>query len=307
MVKRTGLAILAWIALSLSAQASAPPVITIGILPVIDTLPLIAAKERGLFDREGVDVRLISFPSALERDTALRAGKISGYFGDLLNTLLLINGGERLLVVATAFRTAPDYRMFGLLASPKSGISSPKQAEGESVAISRASVIEYVLDGILAREGIGEEKVKKTEIRAIPIRYQMLMGDKVKLAILPEPLVTKAVSEGAILLADDRPMNTTLTVLALRGDLLQQHRGLATRFLKAYSEAVEMINRSPDSFKELLVRKTQVPPSVKDTLKVPRFPSPRVPPAEDVKAVGEWLVKRGMMAKPVPYESAVAR
>lgn len=306
MVKGTGLAVLICIALSLSAFA-APPAITIGILPVIDTLPLIVAKDKGLFEKEGVDVRLVSFPSALERDTALRAGKISGYFGDLLNTLLLINGGEKLLMVATAFRTTPDYRMFGLLASPKSAITALKQVEGESVAISRASVIEYVLDGMLAREGVREEKVKKTEIRAIPIRYQMLMGDKVKLAVLPEPLVTKAVSEGAILLADDRPMNTTLTVLALKADLLQQHRGLATRFLKAYSEAVEMINKAPDSFKELLVQKTQVPPSVKDTLRVPRFPPPRVPPGEDVKAVGEWLVKRGMIGKPMPYESVVSR
>ncbi len=101
-----------------------------GILPVIDTLPFLVGVEKGFFATEGIDLKIFSFSSAIERDTALQSNRIDGYFGDLLNTLLLVNSGRSLSIVSTVIRTRPDRRMFALLASPKSGITGIKQAKG---------------------------------------------------------------------------------------------------------------------------------------------------------------------------------
>ena len=171
--------------------------ISLGVLPVTDTLPLIVGVEKGFFAEQGLAINLIEFSGALERDVALQSGRIDAYFGDLLNTLLLIDSGQRLSLVTTVLRTDPRQRMFALLASPKSGLTDVLQIEEEQVALSRASVAEYVLDRIMAQASVRQEKVKKIEVRAIPIRYQMLMGDQIKLAVLPEPLAVKAESEGA--------------------------------------------------------------------------------------------------------------
>ena len=209
---------------SVPAGAQQQVSLNFGILPVVDTLPLIVAKEKGFFEAEGIDLKLVSFQSALERDVAFQSNKVNGYFGDLLNTLLLVNAGERLNIITTVFRTNREHRMFALLASPKSGITGIEKVEGETIAISKSSVIEFVLDEILAGRKIRPEKITKLEIRAIPIRYQMLMGNQVKLALLPEPLVTKAVAEGALVLADDRQLDVTLTVLALKLEAVQRRR-----------------------------------------------------------------------------------
>lgn len=276
-----------------------------GILPVIDTLPLLVGVENGFFQQEGIDLKLVSFSSALERDLALQSGKINGYFGDLLNTLLLINAGQDIRILTTVFHTNPQHRMFALLGSPRSGIAGVRQAAGEEVAISKASVIEYVLDRMMAQAGVEAAKIAKTEIRAIPIRYQMLMADKVRLAVLPEPLATKAQSEGAKVLADDRNLDVTLTVLALKSDLVRKYPDLIVRFSRAYGKAVDAINRNPNAFKELLAQKTQFPPSLKQTYMVPSFPSAQRPQKKDVASVQEWLLERRLITKARTYESVV--
>jgi NitT/TauT family transport system substrate-binding protein len=280
--------------------------ISLGVLPVIDTLPLVVGVERGFFEEQGLAINLIEFSGALERDVALQSGRIDAYFGDLLNTLLLINSGQRLSLVTTVFRTDRNQRMFALLASPRSGITNLKQIGEAPVAISRASVAEYVLDRIMAQASVRRDKIKKIEVRAIPIRYQMLMANEIKLALLPEPLALKAESEGARVLADDRTLDATLTVVAFKTELLRDHQGLSGRFIAAYGKAVQAVNANPDAYKDLLVEKTQFPSSLKERFTVPSFPNPEKPRKKDVESIEDWLLEKGLMTKSRPYETVVA-
>ena len=109
---------------ALPARAQEP--LKLGILPVVDTLPLLVGETEGLFDKAGVTGRTgLGFQSALERDAALQAGQLDGYFGDILNTILLIRAGQDLRIVTTVFHTHPDFRMFGIVAAPGAGLQSP--------------------------------------------------------------------------------------------------------------------------------------------------------------------------------------
>ena len=66
--------------------------IKFGVLPVVDTLPLLVADDEGFFEQENIDIEIIPFNSALERDAALQAGEINGYFADPLSAILMIAG-----------------------------------------------------------------------------------------------------------------------------------------------------------------------------------------------------------------------
>ena len=289
-----------------SAVAAERVSVSLGLLPVIDTLPLVVAGKKGFFEEQGIDARFLYFSSALERDVALQSGKVDAYFGDLLNTLLLINSGQRLAVLTSVMRTDSRQRMFALLASPRSGIRDVGQLAGESVAVSKASVVEYVLDGILSRSAVRANRVGKIEVRAIPIRYQMLMVGQVKSALLPEPLASKAESEGAIVLADDRGLDTTLTVVALKSDLLTRYPDLAARFVAAYDKAVRAIDENPQAFIDLLVERTQFPASLRGRFKVPLFPRPEKPRRQDVLSISKWLKEKGLISTTAAYETIVA-
>ncbi len=121
-------------------------VIRIGVLPVLDTLPLIVAKEQKNFEKNGINLEIVNFQSDLERDAALQAGELDSYFGDLLNTFLLIGSGQKIKIVTTVFHTSAVSRMFGIVAAPGSGITDFSGLKGKQVAISSATVIEYLCD-----------------------------------------------------------------------------------------------------------------------------------------------------------------
>ena len=284
---------------------NAADTLRIGTLPVVDTLPLLVGQTENLFSEQGLQVELTPFQSALEREAALQSGKLDGYFGDLLNTVLLIRSGQKLKIVATAFHTHPRHRMFGIVTAPGSGASSPADLKGRQVAISRATIIEYLLERILAAEGYGPDHVAKLEIKKIPVRLQMLLADQVPAALLPEPLLTLAESKGARVVADDRRLDTSETILALDAGRITGDATLAARFLAAYRQAVDRINRDPEAYKTLLVERTRFPMPVKERFRVPVFPDPQPPSPEDVAAVQDWLQQNGLIDARLAYDAIV--
>jgi NitT/TauT family transport system substrate-binding protein len=276
-----------------------------GILPVVDVLPLLVGQEKGIFAKEGIDLELISFQSALERDATLQAGRLDGYFGDMLNTVLLVQSGEQLKIIATAFHTHPQSRMFGIAVAPGSGIVDPAGIKGKDIAISSATVIEYLLDQLLSGQDMSPRDVNKQEIKKIPIRLQMLLSNQVTAALLPEPLLTLAEANGARVVLDDRKLNTALTVLAVNLKNRPAVTALIPGFLRAYNTAVDMINENPSQFKELLITKTHFPMAVKDKYPVPVFPARTLPVEADVHAVQEWLLKNGLIKTRIPYQDMI--
>lgn len=277
----------------------------LGVLPVVDTLPLLVAEEKALFKGEGLAVEIVSFQSALERDAALQAGRLDGHFGDLLNTLLLARAGVDLRILTTSYHTCPDARMFGIVTAPGLKIQDLNALQGRRVAISRSTVIEYLLDRILEAHGRKTGFVEKEEIKKMPIRLQMLISGDVPAALLPEPLLTLAEARGAQVVADDRVLNTALTVIALRLKLLRTNPDLPKRFLHAYALALEWIRNHPKDAMDLLIARTRFPPEVKGRFRIPRFPDVGPPSREDVEDARAWIQRKGMAERVPGFEEVV--
>ena len=276
-----------------------------GILPVVDTLPLWVGLEKGFFEKQGIDLKIIPFQSALERDAALQAGRLDGYFGDIVNTVLMARSGLDLGIITTVFHTHPKHRMFGIVSAPKSGIKRLSQLKGKQVAISSATIIEYLLDRILLSKDLPLDFVEKLEIKKIPVRVQMLLADRIPAALLPEPLITLAQTKGAHVLADDRDLDLCLTVLALKRDIVKRDRTFPDRFLIAYGSAVKAINHDPGPFKETMVSRTRFPRIIKDTYRVPFFPDVGLPSKKDVEAAQRWIIQSNMEGGQIPYNRII--
>lgn len=280
-------------------------VLRFGILPVVDTLPLLLGQNAGTFSDQGIDLELISFQSALERDAALQAGKLDGYFGDILNTLLLIQSGQQVKILTTAFHTHPDHRMFGIAVPPGSTVKSIDQLKGKDIAISRATIIEYVLDALLRSAKLPGDCVTKQEIKKMPVRLQMLLSSQISAALLPEPLLTLAQSKGALVIQDDRQLDVCLTVLAMDVTRSAHKPNLPERFLTAYGAAVAKINANPESYKKIMIERTRFPMPVKDLYKVPVFPETAPPAEKDIMATQDWLIAHGLLKQKIPYGQVV--
>ena len=67
--------------------------LTIGLMPDTDSIPFIIAAEYGYFAEEGLEIELIPFKSAMERDAALQSGSLDGAVSDLLAVIFARSGG----------------------------------------------------------------------------------------------------------------------------------------------------------------------------------------------------------------------
>lgn len=287
------------------APLTAADRVRIGILPVVDTLPLLVGQDKGYFLSEDIDLELITFQSALERDAAMQAGKIDGYFGDILNTLLLVQAGQKVRIITTVYHTHPDHRMFGIITAPGSSATDIGDLENRAVVISRSTVIEYLLDTLLDQRKLRVDFVKKQEIKKMQIRLQMLMTGQVAAALLPEPLLTLAEIKGGRVLLDDRILDTCLTILAVELDLLIQEPRRYERFLRAYGKAVADINATPEAYQDTLVTRTRFPRPAQDAYRVPKFPPVGPPARKDVAAVRHWMENHEMGGHGLTYEQVV--
>ncbi len=298
--------------LIVAAIAAAPVVgadqgtkIRFGTLPVLQALPLYVAADKGLFSRAGVNVELIPFNTAADKDMALSTGSLDGCFADLVTPTVLRGNGKDIFIVATNYDTTHDRRMFGVLGKPEGKYATPLDLAGVPVAISSNSVIDYVTERLLKSAGVPPDKISMLEMKNIGLRFQMLMSGKVEAATLPEPLVSAAIAKGAGLLADDAGLAASQTVLVFSGKIIKEKPAAVKAFLKAVAEAAELVNTDPNSARPLMVQYARLPGPMQDNYPVPRFPKLHAPDKESLAGIVDWLVARKVIPKKLEYQEIV--
>ncbi len=284
----------------------------IGVLPAADSIVLHVAADESLFKAKGLEVEVVPFKSALELGAAMRAGRLDGHFGDLMNVFTQNERGVPQAVILTTTHTHQDQRAFGLVVSPKAAkeIKSLADLKGTETAMSSATIIDYLLDRMSVVEKLPEGALKNLEVKQIPIRLQMLQTGKVATAMLPEPLVSVVEARGGRVIWDDRAINEALAVVALRQEKLKPET--VTGFREAVAEAAKLIESEPDRFRTVMVKKGLLPAPVAKDYKMVRFSMfgtkdglPPLPTASDVTRVGDWMVKKGMIKAVPAYVSVV--
>lgn len=282
-----------------------PAKIRFGALPVLQCLPIYVAQDKGLFAKAGVNVDVIPFNTAAEKDIALSTGSIDGYFGDLVTPIVLKGNGRDVSIVATNYDTAHDRRMFAILGKPGGPYKSLSDLALAPIAVSSNTVIDYVTETLLKSKSVPKDKYMTVETKNIGLRMQMLLSGQVEAATLPEPLVTAAIAKGAVLLADDSGLAASQTILAFLGTFLKEHGLVVRAFLKALDEAGALIEADPDSVRSVMVEHVRLPDPLKATYPVPRFPKLHAPDKDAVNSIAEWLKNRGVIKIAPTYEQVV--
>ena len=287
------------------AKAASAKPIKVGVLPIVDALPFFVAEDHGLFREFSCPVSLLTFRSAVERDAAFQTGKIKAYLGDLISAALLRSRGFPARAVSIILGKKPDEGLFAILSSPSSPIRTLGDLRGKHVAISSNTIIEYVLDGLLTSHGIPLKDIKKEEIKSIPIRFQMLISNKIDAAVLPDPLASLARFKGAHWIADDRNDNLSQTVLIWNDSFIRTHHRFLSRFYDAYNRAVALINRDHNAVRPLLVRKCHLPKPIAKSFKFADFPLASPPSRKMALSVLAWLKKKHILKHPIRIEDFI--
>jgi len=294
-------------ALFFSLPAAAVQPLKIGLLLIEDSVPFWVAEEENFYQARGVDVELVTFLSALERDSALAAGAIDGAISDPVGAILFDKGTGRLKITSLALGKTPDEGVFAILAAPKSKITSIEQLKGVNIAVSNSTIIEYVTDRLLESRGFEPEEIGKIEVKKMPIRMQMLLSSSVPAATLPEPLASIAAAKGARVLLKDStaPQSLSQTVIVFSSHVLSTKTDAVSGFFEAYGDAVRSINAAPETFRSLFLEKGRIPPFMAADYPIPRYPEPEPFSVELYEPVITWMVAKGLVDD-VAYKDIVS-
>ena len=275
--------------------------LTIGLMPDTDSIPFIIAAERGYFAEEGVEVELVPFKSAMERDAALQSGNLDGAVSDLLAVIFARSGGFSLH--ATSY-TDGNYN---LVAGKHTGISSAADLHGKDIAISRNTIIEYVTDEILAVNGMTEQDVSKVVIPQIPVRLEMLQSGNLAAAVLPEPMASVAVASGSRYVTGSGDLGINPGVIVFTDSSINEKAQSIRAMYRAYDKAVKYLNDTPRAeYIDLVMEKSGFPAPARDALDLKPYRSAGLPAEKDVEEAVRW-VKSKELGGDYSYDDLVSK
>lgn len=274
--------------------------LTIGVMPDVESIPLIIAEKNGYFTKAGVKVKIEHFTSAKDRDSALQSGKLDGVVTDVLAVVFANEGGIDLKMIA---KTNGNIE---LMAGKDSGIDSISDLKGKSVGMSTNTVMEYTTDQMLAAAQIKAGEIDKIAIPPLPTRLEMLQGGKIDAAILPEPLAGLAVKNGARVLNSTDQLGKKAGAIAFSGQSLQESPQEIKAVFSAYNEAVKYLQKEPlSSYVDFIIQAQGFPPTIKDSLKLPQYNLAEAPDTKIVADVVQWMQTKKLIKNNYAYKDLV--
>ncbi len=286
---------------------SEPDALRIGVLPILDTLPVFVAAQEGAFARRDVRVELVSVASAAERDQLLQAGRLDGIITDLVALALYNRDVTRVVAVRYAMKPTAAFPQFRVMAAQDSALSRPTDLAHVPIGVSEGTIIEYVTQRMLEAEGLSENEITTVAVPKIPERMALLRSGELQAATLPEPLASLALQDGATVILDDtKHIDISCSVYAFRSEALEGQPGAVRGFLAAVSEASAAVNSDKTRWNGLLAEKNLVPePLIGSSYELPDYPGDQVPAKGQFEGTVDWLIKTSRLSEAPAYPESI--
>lgn len=280
----------------------------VGMLRVDDSFPFYVAEKEGLFEKHNVNVELKEFSNARDQSTALQGGELDVLMTDPVVTALSIKGGTDIRIVAMALGAVPEEGRFMVVSAPESGITAPEQLAGKRIAISTNTMMDYLVEQYETVLGLDKAAIDTVNMPDLMLRATTLLeGKDIDAAILPDPLASFAVMNGANVVIDDTQLDVNLSqsVIAITEEAITGNEEQVAALMAAYKEAIEMINQNPEAYRDYALECTNVPEGVTESYKTPTFTANSIPSQTDIAQINDWMVERGLLKEAYGYEEMV--
>lgn len=223
-----------------NAKSADSTALRVAVMPTLDCLPLFVASERGFFEHQGVNVRLIPFQSQTDQDQALLKGRVDGLVTDLVKAERLQQHDALPLRFVSA--TAASWQ---LLTNASAKIYDVSQLKNKMIAIAQFSADDLLADEVMAEASLDSSSVFKVKFNNLTVRLDMLKNNIMDALVLPEPQATEARLLKSRVLFDSRKADIRLGVIAFREQTMHNstRQFQVESFLRSYDEACDSLNK----------------------------------------------------------------
>src|SRR6185503_4573241 len=211
-----------------------------GVGPV--NLPVVLAKEAGIFSRNGLEVTVIRAQAAVST-MALIAGEVAFIQAAAPAVLLSNLGGSGAVYVAGGY-TGLDYWLVG-----HPSLTSAEMLKGAIIGAAGLSGGSYTATQLAVRK-LGRNPAKDVSIIAVggtPERLAALRDGRVQATSLNPPTIFAAEKEGFRILADVSALPFQNVAPVTTRKFIKENPDIVRRYVKSQVEAVHVMKRDRKS------------------------------------------------------------
>lgn len=256
-----------------ATTVAGPTKLRVSFVPATTALPLHIAKEKGIFERNNLDVTLeqaaniSDIPATLGRQFDIALGTAT----DLIRA-----GAAGLDVVQVAGNTTStkENPFVQLVVPANSGITSVAQLKDKTVGTPTLSgVIHAAVQYWAKQEGVEPGSIKGVEAPSPNLPDQLKAG-RVDAVEALEPFATSLKSAGNVSLGD--PFTSIADTLATnfwiaQGKWARDNEAAIDRFVKSLDEAAAFIEQNPAEARQVLQAYTGLPAPVANSVPLPTY------------------------------------
>lgn len=251
--------------------------IKIGLMPAVDTAPILLAEKNGYFEDEGIKVEIEIYNNAQNRQSALQSYQIDAAMTDFIALATNVDGGFDIKATTMTDGIFPV-------------LSKEKEIDKKDikVAMMEVSVTNYLVDMWLA----DKYNIEKVFITEIPARLASISTGEVDMGLFPEPVASNGELQGLTKTLYGLEDEYSTDCLVFTGKAIEAKPNTIKAFHRAYNKAVEELNSNEDIAREILVEKIpNINPEIKDKIVIPTYKKAALPSDEYIESIIEWTEK----------------
>ncbi len=273
-----------------------PEKLTLGVMADVGAVPFIMAEEQGFFEKQGLDVEIQVFRSALDRDAALQTGALDGAMADMLTIFFYEQSG---FDVKMTSETYGDYIM---VSAPEMATEAFLGTDPIQIGLSSNTVIDFATEQIASSLDF-DNRLEKVAIPQMPVRLQLLSSGELTGATLPDPLASAAMLSGTRIGATS-DMGLYPGIFIMNASVLEEKADAVSKMYAAYNEAVDYLNTTDmETFFPVLEAQLGFPEALKATYVMPVYEKAALPDEYTFDVTQSWMQDKALIAETSGFEA----
>jgi NitT/TauT family transport system substrate-binding protein len=212
--------------------------------------PYFIGVEKGYFRDAGVDLDpQIVGDDALQRATAVRAGKLDG-FTTTVDTI--VNAMGKGIPLVTVLATDTSDGADGVVSTKD--VAEVADLRGKQVAVQSGTTTQFLLATVLEEAGLSLDDIEQQNLSPSDAGAAFAAG-KVPVAATWEPWLTKAAQQGGKVLASSKDLPGVITdAVALDPDYVEEQPDAAQALAEGWSRSVEFLRENPEEGRRIMAK-----------------------------------------------------
>ncbi|MEU0026013.1 ABC transporter substrate-binding protein [Streptomyces sp. NPDC006335] len=282
-----------------SSSGGGRTAVRVAALPLSDCAMLYIAQNRGLFEKEGLDVRVQQIQQSLQALPALSKGQIDMVASANYVTYLQAQdqGTLDIRIVAEAIRAAP--RMMEVLVPKDSDIKTVADLAGRKLAVNVLNNVQSLtFNEILAKQGVGRPVYRQIPFPQMGVALDKGQVDAVHVvepydSSVQDELGARVLVDGASAPVESIPLSGYITTEKYAG----RNADALARFQRALKAAVKLADADPSLVREVLPTYTKVSREQAEKIDLPVYPETM--DGTQLARLTTLMEKQKMLRKPV--------